>query len=100
MILNLEKANSIVEKTSEILGVDVTSMDRSKRLSDARKMFCAYIYTNSRFTLEEISEVVKKSRSSVFYYIEQHEKNMCDDKGYADTFNHYTQSIQESAKIQ
>lgn len=100
MIINLEKANSVVSATTEVLGVDITSKKRSKRLSDARKMFCHYVYTNSRFTLDEISEIINKSKSSVFYYIEQHEKNMCDDKGYADTFKHYTQSIQESAKIQ
>jgi len=99
MILNVEKATGIVETTTNILGVDITSEARSKRISDARKMFCYYVYSNSRMTLDEISKLIKKSKSSVFYYIEQHEKNMCDNKGYADNFFYYTKSIQESAKI-
>lgn len=77
--------------------VDVLSKSRDRHTADTRKMFCAFLYKNTRMTLHNISEIVQKSVGNVSYYLSTHDKQMEDNVAYADRYEVFQDKMRKES---
>ena len=89
----------VIESIEEEYGVDLLSNQRDRYTSDLRKMYCTYIYRNTRMTLQNISEILNKSIGNVSYYLSMHDRQMRESSSYADHYTDFQDRIKESATI-
>ena len=60
--------------------VDIHSESRDRFTSDLRKMFCAFLYRNTRMTIQNISGIVS-------YYLSTHDLKMNNNVAYAERYD-------------
>jgi hypothetical protein len=77
--------------------VDILSDSRDRHTSDVRKMFCAFLYRNTRMTLQNIAEIVHKSIGNVSYYLSTHDLNMGNNVAYADRYNVFQDKMRKES---
>lgn len=86
----LSKSNLDVDRAMEAinreLGVDVKDKSKDRYTADTRKMFCVFLYNNTRMTLQNIASVVGKSVGNVHYYVTTHAKQIEENVAYADRY--------------
>jgi hypothetical protein len=92
-------ALSIIEHIHEDYGVDIVNGGGERYTSDLRKMYCTYMYRNTRMTMQNISDILGKSVGNVSYGISMHDKKMGESSGYADNYTDFQDRIKESATI-
>jgi len=99
MIRNKE-AVQLIEKVNKEYRVDILSRERDRYTSDVRKMYCAYVYKNTRLTLQNLSEILQKSIGNVSYYLSSHDKQVGQGGAYADHYTEFQDRMKmESAEI-
>jgi len=99
MLKEYENAVSMVGVIHDTYKIDIASDDRDRVTSDIRKMFCSYIYSSTRMTMQNIAEVLNKSVGSISYYLQSHESEYKTNKAYADRYVSFISTIQESVEI-
>jgi hypothetical protein len=92
-------ALNIIQAIYDEYGVNLVSSERDRYTTDLRKMFCTYIYRNTRMTMQNIAEILKKSIGNVSYYLSMHDKQMGESSSYADNYTDFQDRIKESAII-
>jgi hypothetical protein len=99
MIRNKE-AIELIEKVNLAYNVDIISRERDRHTSDIRKMYCSFVYNNTRLTIQNLSEILQKSIGNVSYYLSTHDSQMKLGGAYADHFTEFQDRMKiESAKI-
>jgi len=95
-----KQAVGVIKALNKEYGVDILSKDSDRKTSDVRRMYCAFIYGNTRLTLQNLAEILSKSVSNIAYYLRSHDKQMKLGEAYADHFAEFQDRIEiESAKI-
>lgn len=92
-------ALNIIDSIYNDYGINIVSKVRDRYTTDLRKMFCAYIYRNTRMTMHNIAEILQKSIGNVSYYLSMHDKQMGESSSYADNYTDFQDRIKESAII-
>lgn len=92
-------ALNIIEEIHYEYGVNIVSAQRDRYTTDLRKMFCTYIYRNTRMTMHNIAEILQKSVGNVSYYLSMHDRQMGESSSYADNYSDFQDRIKKSATI-
>jgi len=79
----------LIQSIQDEYGVDLIKGKTDRYLSDFRKMYCVYVYRNTRMTLGDISKALQKSIGNISYYISMHDKQMKGSVGYADNYEEF-----------
>ena len=87
----------LINKVSSYYDVDVKSNSRDRYASDIRKMFCGYLYSTTRLTLHNISEIVNRSVGNISYYMSTHDKEMGGNEAYADRYADFQGRMKEES---
>lgn len=90
-------AKDVIDHIDSEYEVDLLGRDRDRYTSDLRKMCCNYLYTNSRLTLEQISELLGKSIGNISYYLSSHTKQMGESLAYADRYADFQDRFKEES---
>jgi len=98
--IRTKTALGLIEEVNSIYEVDILSRDRDRYTSDIRKMYCAYVYKNTRLTIQNLSEILQKSIGNVSYYLSSHDKEVGKGGAYADHYTEFQDRMKtESAKF-
>jgi hypothetical protein len=92
-------ALNIIEEIHYEYGVNIVSAQRDRYTTDLRKMFCTYVYRNTRMTMHNIAEILQKSVGNVSYYLSMHDRQMGESSSYADNYSDFQDRIKKSATI-
>ena len=92
-------ALNIIEEINYEYGVNIVSAQRDRYTTDLRKMFCTYVYRNTRMTMHNIAEILQKSVGNVSYYLSMHDRQMGESSSYADNYSDFQDRIKKSATI-
>ena len=77
----------MIEAIIKDYDVDIHSNSRDRFTSDLRKMFCAFLYRNTRMTIQNISSIIGKSVGNISYYLSTHDLKMNNSVAYAERYN-------------
>lgn len=98
--MKMRTAVSLIEGVNRHYDVDILSRDRDRYTSDVRKMYCAYVYRNTRLTIQNLAEILQKSIGNVSYYLSSHDKQIGEGGAYADDYTDFQDRMkEESANI-
>jgi|LUMQ01.1.fsa_nt_gb predicted transcriptional regulator len=87
----------MMESVLRIYDVDLHSKSRDRFTSDLRKMFCAFLYKNSRMTIKNISNIVGKSIGNVSYYLSSHDLKMINNVAYAERYDVFQDKMRKDS---
>tara|TARA_B110000977_G_C11048297_1_gene481391 strand:+ start:1286 stop:1576 length:291 start_codon:yes stop_codon:yes gene_type:complete len=84
---------SLAYIVNDIYDIDIIGKSRDRHISDIRKMYCVYVYRNSRITLQTIGNILGRSIGNVSYYLSMHDRQMGESEAYADNYANFQDRI-------